>query len=189
MQVPDIATAVSPEKLPMPYVYKGLSVQGVSPYRLTPVANPNIKLTPEFREQLARKNLVRLFIESKTAIATVGRGLRPAAPTVRAHVRVVLITSGLVQRAVSLQARELLTQKAAPLSELCSEGCGIAKADCRASAKLCCPDCKCRFESDGEASAGYDATVTPKFNYVSMVDDEPVVEDLSDLNEDMDVEF
>lgn len=168
MQVPDIATAVSPEK---PYVYKGLSVQGVSPYRLTPVANPDIKLTPEFREQLIRKNLVRLFIESKTAIAAVGRGLRPAAPTVRAHVRVVLITSGLVQRAVNLQARELLTQKAAPPSDI--------------EVDLSNPQLTAyKFGRDGAALNEYSRVGSEAWG-----EPDEVIEDLSDLNEDMDVEF
>ena len=107
------ALAAAPQLPEKPWTYAGLSVQGVSPYRLTPVANPDIRLTPEFRAQLARKNLVRLFIEPKTAIAMVGHGLRRAARTVGAHVQATLTTAALVRAVASMRSPESLTPTAA----------------------------------------------------------------------------
>lgn len=122
MQGPDIA-AVSLEKasvmfLEKPWTYAGLSVQGVSPYRLTPIANPEISLTPEFRAQLARKNLVRLLIEPRTVIALVGHGLQPVALTVRAHVRAMLTMGGLVRMVANMQNRATSIPKPAHRSEV-----------------------------------------------------------------------
>lgn len=96
---------------------QGLTVQGVSPYRLTPVANPEISLTPEFRAKLARKNLVRTLIEPRTVIALVGHGLQPVALTVRAHVRAMLTMSGLVRTVANMQNRATSIPKPARLSD------------------------------------------------------------------------
>lgn len=96
---------------------QGLTVQGISRYRLTPVANPDIPLTPEFRAQLARKNLVKLLIEPRTAIAMAGHGLRPVARTVRAHVQATIITTALVRAVASMRAPESLTPTEAHLSD------------------------------------------------------------------------
>jgi hypothetical protein len=136
---------------------QGLTVQGVSPYRLTPVTNPDIPLTPEFRAQLARKNLVRLFIEPRTAIALVGHGLRRAARTVGAHVQATLTTVALARAVASMRSPELLTMTAAHPSDYGN----VAK------------------DPQDKHAETFGSTHEP----------EEVIVDLSDTNEDMDIEF
>ena len=157
-QGPDLKPIPILEGLPeKPWTYAGLSVQGVSPFRLTPVANPDIPLTPEFRAQLARKNLVRLLIEPRTATAMVGHGLRQGVHTVGVRVQVTLTTTALERAVVNLRGLESLTPTVAP-------------------------------HSDIKGAPGED--VGKGIGGLYLIDnDEPVIEGLSDLNEDMDVEF
>lgn len=114
MQIPDIATAVSPAKA---YVYKGLSVQGASPTRLTPYPNPNIMVPDEVGRAIVLRNLARRLIGSEIAIARVGLGLRPAAHTVSAHVQAATFFSGLARKVAS-SPEPLLTPKPAHLSNI-----------------------------------------------------------------------
>lgn len=129
MQTQD--TVMLPEK---PYAYEGLTVLGVSPYRLTPRPNENITVPDEVGRTIVRRNLARRLTESRIAIAMVGLGLRPAALTVRAHVQAMISFAGLARVAANMPPTEklLLTPKPAHRFE----------------------------ESDGVRSAGYDATQT-----------------------------
>lgn len=97
-----------PEK---PYAYEGLTVQGVSLYRLTARPNENIEVPDEVGYTIIRRNLARRLTESRIAIATVGLGVQPAGRTVRAHVRATIITAGLARVAANIRAREDSTAK------------------------------------------------------------------------------
>lgn len=110
MQVLDTAI-VLPEK---PYAYAGLSVQGVSPNRLTPRPNENITVPDEVGKEIVLRNLARRFTESRIAIALVGLGLRPAALTVRAHVRALITSAGLALVAANMRAREEVSAETDP---------------------------------------------------------------------------
>lgn len=135
MQVPDIENTSPREPLPLPYRFEGLTVMGVSPTRLTRVANPDIPLTYEFARGLQTKNLVKRFTESRTAIALVGLGLRPAAHTVRAHVRASIISAGLVQWVASLNGTPLqvtLTPTPAPRFDTNCDMCNGTNPNCEA---------------------------------------------------------
>jgi len=99
VQAEDTATVPRlPEK---PFAYAGLSVRGFSAERLTPLPNQNITVPDEVGETIARRNLARRFTESRIAIALVGLGLRPAALTVRAHVRAMISFAGLARVAAN----------------------------------------------------------------------------------------
>lgn len=109
MQAAD--TAMLPEK---PYAYEGLTVQGVSPYRLTARPNENIEVPDEVGYTIVRRNLARRLTESRIAIALVGLGLRPVALTVRAHVQATISFAGLARVAVNIRDREASTTKTDP---------------------------------------------------------------------------
>lgn len=122
MQVPDTATVVSPEKaralLPMPYVYKGLSVQGVNPTRLTPYLNPNINVDPEVAKAIELRNLARRLTGSELAIATVGLGLPPAALTVSGVVRALITRAGLARTVADIRNRTSTPKPAHPSDDI-----------------------------------------------------------------------
>lgn len=118
MQVPDTATVpANLPQLPMPYVYKGLSVQGVNPTRLTPYPNPNINVGPEVAKAIELRNLARRLTGSELAIARVGLGLRPAGRTVSAHVQAAIFFAGLARK-VANSPSPTLTPKPAHHSEV-----------------------------------------------------------------------
>lgn len=83
--------------------------------RISPVYNPLIDVTPEFAKQINARELAKRLIESRIAIALVGLGLRPAARTVRAHVRAEISSSGLAlwvaNLAQSIKAEQEQTSK------------------------------------------------------------------------------
>ena len=120
MQGPD-TIQVSPEKarelLPLPYVYKGLSVQGVNPTRLTRYPNQNITVPDEVGRAIVLRDVARRLIGSETAIARVGLGLRPAGRTVAAHVQAAIFFAGLAQKVANSPDPPLLTPKPAPRSK------------------------------------------------------------------------
>lgn len=95
-----------PEK---PYAYEGLTVQGVTPYRLTPQPNEGLEVPDEVGRTIVRRNLARRLTESRIAIALVGLGLPPVALTVRAHVRVMTTSAGLARVAATLRQKESLS--------------------------------------------------------------------------------
>ena len=100
---------------------QGLTVQGASPARLTPRPNENISVPDEVGRTIVRRNLARRLTESRIAIATVGLGLRPADLTVRALVRALITSAGLVQWVAGLNGKTIhatLTPTAAPPSEV-----------------------------------------------------------------------
>lgn len=116
MQVP--ATESQPQLPVKPYAYEGLTVQGVTPYRLTLRPNENLEVPDEVGYAIVRRNLAKRLTESRIAIATVGLGLRPAALTVRAHVRARISFAGLARVAVTLRQKESsLTPKPEPPSD------------------------------------------------------------------------
>lgn len=86
---------------------QGLTVQGVSPYRLTPRPNENITVPDEVGATIVRRNLARRLTESRIAIALVGLGLRPAALTVSAHVRALITSAGLVRAVASFNGKPI----------------------------------------------------------------------------------
>ena len=154
---------------------QGLTVQGFSPYRLTPVAIPVIPGTQGLRAGFARKNLVKLLIEPKTAIALVGHGLRRAAPTVRGHVQATLTTTALVRAVASMRSPESLTPTAAHPSD------GEASA---------------RYDATKVVTVTLEVPGLPAMPLEGYPADEPfvyepeeIIVDLSGTNEDVDVEF
>lgn len=97
---------------------QGLTVQGVSPTRLTPRPNENIEVPDEVGATIVRRNLARRFTESRIAIATVGLGVQPAALTVRGLVRALITSAALARVAANLQSRDSSTPIAVPLSDI-----------------------------------------------------------------------
>lgn len=96
------AVDILPEK---PYVYKGLTVQGVSPTRLTPLPNENITVPDEVGRAIVARNLARRFTESRIAIAMVGLGVQPAALTVSGVVRALITRAELARTVADIKNR------------------------------------------------------------------------------------
>lgn len=106
MQAAD--TVILPEK---PYAYQGLTVQGVTPYRLTPRPDENLEVPDEVGHAIVARLLVRKLIEPRLAIAMAGLGVQPAGLTVRAHVQAMITTAGLARVAANIRAREVDSTK------------------------------------------------------------------------------
>lgn len=86
---------------------RGLTVQGVSPTRLTSRPNENITVPDEVGREIVRRDLVRQLIVPRTAIVMVGLGLPPAAPTVLAAVRAESMRAVLARAVASTNARDV----------------------------------------------------------------------------------
>ena len=158
-------------EVPKPYAYDGLTVQGVSPYRLTARPNENIEVPDEVGYTIVRRNLARRLIESRIAIATAGLGVRLAGLTVRAHVRAMIISAGLVRVAANIRAREVDSTKIDPT---------LKPAHPSETVEHTSPTC--------DLVDDY-GSLTPQGQRILLDDVDPSWRDLSDTNEDMDVEF
>lgn len=108
---------------------QGLTVQGVSPTRLTPRPNENIEVPDEVGRTIVARNLARRLTESRIAIVTGGLGVQPEALTVAGLVRALIMRAGLVRVAVSLQSRGSLTLKPERLSDYATRVRERIKAD------------------------------------------------------------
>lgn len=131
---------------------QGLTVQGVSPTRLTPRPNENISVPDEVGRTIVRRNLARRLTESRIAIATAGLGLNPTGLTVRALVRALISSAGLVQAVANLQRKELTPTAAPPSEELKGSPHVVFYVDEAAFIDG-------EVELDGILTAGYDASV------------------------------
>lgn len=83
---------------------QGLTVQGVSPTRLTPRPNENITVPDEVGRAIVLRNLARQLTEPRTAIVMAGLGVQPAAPTVLAAVRAESMRAVLARAVASTSA-------------------------------------------------------------------------------------
>jgi hypothetical protein len=117
---------------------QGLTVQGFSAERLTPLPNQNITVCDEVGETIARRNLARRLTESRIAIAMVGLGLPPAALTVRGHVRATITFAGLARVAANTPptVESSSTPTAALHFDTCSLKYGGSKCTCDAEVEL-----------------------------------------------------